>query len=276
VKNGAVTSSLPEIPAGTKAVRGAHTATETQIRTEPFAAIPPSDKYYVQKTIIETEQSTWFTRNDKFVKWDKSDISQEALFESKNTFNVDFWLGKSGVQYVKNQYNDNKKDLCYFMEGVWWQAGKEFELPDVVTTNVLSSLMKYIFTGNASSNTKYMFAGADVIQAFQNAQYNTVIYPGETYKAMGVVFSSIIYFGGKQLYLTHDPSLDVLGMSDCAMVLDEDYAYEYNFGTRAYTYDNAAMGRRDSLSDVIIDEKTYILANKAAHCRIRMTSSAAA
>jgi hypothetical protein len=275
VKSGALTNTLPSLPLNTLAIRGVRTGTETQMRTDPFNLIPTDKEYYIQKTLIETGESTWFINNDKEVKWDISEKMEFGMFEHKRTWNTDFWLGKGGSKIIENPYNGNKEELAYFMEGVWYQAGREWEFTGgEIDTDDLVEFCKYVFRGNASSNTKMLFAGETLIAALQKVPFNATIRLGDTYSddKLKLTFDSILYFGGKKILFTHDPSLDDLGMNNCGYVLDDKFAFEYNYGYQVYDIDDEALRKSQIKGELIIEEKTYIIANEMAHCRVKLAA----
>lgn len=268
---GAVTNTIPSIAINTTAKRGVRTGTETQIRTEPFNMLPTKKRYYIQRNVLEIGESTWFSRNDREVKWGMNEKMEFALFEKMQTLNADFWLGKGGSMLMANPHNSGNEELAYFMEGVWYQAGREWNFNGSLQIFDLIDFMKEIFTGNASSNVKMFFAGSDLVAELQKVQFNNVIYPGDSWtdEKLKIIFSSIIYFGGKKLLFTHDPSLDDLGMSDCGFVMDEKFAMEYNYGYDAITINNKQMAISDTKGEAIVEDNTYILTNNRAHMRVR-------
>lgn len=270
-ESGSVTNSIPELPAGTIVVRGARTGSEKQSRTAPLAVVPVQKEQYMQKMLIETEETTFFVlaQDNADVKWRKTEITDFAIAEHKMSTETDILLGKKRVVKIPNKYNQNKPDATYFQEGVWWQAGRDFDLPRNATRADLISMMKTIFTGNYSSNTKIMFVGSDVNETINKIDYNQVIYPGKPGQVFGLDVQRIIY-GQYTLVLVNEPAFDDSLMSDHALVIDEDYLYKYQHGWRSIPLDNLKLGQSDSQSQVFIDTFGYVLKNAKAHCRIKL------
>lgn len=271
VKSGAnKNNTLPSLPAGTLVVRGARTGTEKQIRTDIFSAVPTPTTQYLQKFIMETEESTYFEMGDKDVVWGKTEITDMALFEHKLTQNTDFWLGALSKRKVKNKYYDKKEDLAWFMKGIWWQAGKDFSNgSSTITTQDLVAMMKKAFVGNASSSTKILFAGSDLIEALQNVQYNQVVYVGSRKQAMGLEFSSIISNYGT-LLIYHDQSLNDIGFDNKGLIVDPDYFEKVTMGWREIPLNHKELGTSDSKGQVFVETCALILKNSKAHMRISL------
>lgn len=268
VKSGANNNTIPSLVSGTLVIRGARTGTEKQIRSDLFTAVPTPSEQYLQKFIIETEESTYFEIADKEVKWGKTEITDMALFEYKLTQNTDFWLGRKAKRKVANKYNEEKEDMAWFMEGIWWQAGKDFSFgSSTITTQDLVAMMKKAFVGNASSSTKILFAGSDLIESLQNVQYNQVIYVGSRKQAMGLEFSSIISNYGT-LLIYHDQSLNDIGFDANGLIVDPDYFEKITMGWREKKWDHGELAKSDTKGQVFYETCALILKNSKAHMRI--------
>lgn len=272
-RNGVVVSSvhtIPSLPLNTRALRGLRTGTETQIRTEPFNILPTPGDYFIQKNIIEFGVSGWFNSATKEVRWDDRDMMEMAIAEKIRTSMPDFWLGVSGHDRFATKYNEDNEELAYFHEGVWTQAGKEFDFNGTVDIDAIIDFGKKIFTGNRSSNEKYFVMGSELSAEFQKVIFANPTLLGETYrdKTLNINFTAINFFGGKKILFADDPSLDDIGMSDCGFVIDHKYAFEYNYGMESIPIDNKKMQKADSRGQSIVEENCFILANKDAHCRV--------
>ena len=263
--------TIPTLAMNTPALRGLRTGTETQIRTQPYGVLPTPTEYYIQKNIIEFETTGWWDNATKEVKWDDRDIMEMAMAEKTRTSMVDFWLGKTGSATYKTEFN-KKEELAYFHEGVWYQAGRSMDFNWTVNLDAIIEFGRFIFTGNRSSNTKYMAMGSRLSAAFQKAIFDSPILLGETYKdkELNITFSAINFFGGKKLLFVDDPSLDDIGMSDCGFVFDMRYAFEYNYGMKVINLDGEKTQDSDTKGQAIIEENCFILANKEAHCRVSL------
>jgi len=264
------TITIPSLALNTKALRGLRTGTETQIRTEPVNILPTPGDYFIQKNIIEFGVSGWFNSATKEVKWDDRDMMEMAVAEKTRTSMPDFWLGVSGSGRFSTKYNDDTEELAYFHEGVWTQAGREHDFNGVIDIDAIIDFGKYVFTGNRSSNEKYLAMGSELSAAFQKVIFANPSLLGETYrdKELNINFTAVNFFGGKKILFADDPSLDDIGMSNCGFLIDHKYAFEYNYGMESIPIDNKKMQKADSTGQAIVEENCFILANKDAHCRV--------
>lgn len=259
------------IPKGTVVIRGARTASEKQSRTAPLVATPQQKYNYMQKMIIETEETTFFrmASANADVKWGKTELTDFAISEHKRTAEADMLIGKRNLLRIPNKYNQNKAEDTWFMEGIWWQAGRDHELPKNPKRQDLITMMKTIFTGNNSSNTKILLLGSDLMEAIHRIDYNQVIYPGTPKQVFGLDVTEIVY-GQYRLLLVSEPAFDDLLMGSYGLVIDEDYLTKYTHPWRAIPLDNLKNGESDSRSEVYIDTFCLVLKNANAHCRVKL------
>lgn len=271
--NGKTVSSVKTIPSllkDTVALRGLRVGTETQIRTEPFNILPTDREYFIQKNIIEFGVSGWFDNATKEVKWSDRDRMEMAIAEKTRTSMPDFWLGVAGSDYLNTQYNQSKEELAYFSEGLWTQAGREFDFNGTIDVDAIIDFGRYVFDGNRSSNVKYFSMGSELSAEFQKVIFNNPTLLGETYKdkELNINFTAINFFGGKKILFSDDPSLDDVGMSNCGFLIDHRYAFEYHYGMESIPIDGKKLAQSDTMGQSIVEENCYILANHDAHCRV--------
>lgn len=263
--------TLPDIAVNSRALRGLRIGTETQIRTDPVNILPTDKEYFIQKNIIEFGSTGWFDNASKEVKWGNRERYKAAMLEKLRTSMVDFWLGEKTTKYIKTEYNEGE-ELAFFSEGLWTQAGKEFDFQgEDITPETLVDFSNYIFKGNNGSSTRICYMGSEVSAAMQKAIVaEDTKFVGEVYrdKNLSLEFTSISFFGGKKILFIDEPSLDDLGMEDCAFVVDEKSAWEENYGMKTIDLDGIKQGKSDTTGQTIVEENCFILANPDAHCRV--------
>lgn len=272
VKSSSVLNAIPALAKDTVVIRGARTASEKQIRTAPLAVTPTQKENFMQKMLIETEETTMFELAQEIadVKWNKSDITDFAIAEHKMSTETDILLGKKRQLKIANKYNGDKSELTFFQEGVYWQAGRNHDFPTTAVKSDLIAMMKKIFTGNYSSNTKVLLAGSDFVEAINKiSDYDQVIYPGKPGQAFGLDVQKIIY-GQYTLLITNEPAFDDMLMPGYGLVIDEAYLYKYSGGWRSIPVDNEKQGTADSKSQIFVESFCYILKNANAHCRVKL------
>jgi hypothetical protein len=198
---GANCDVIPGIAVNTTLTRMGRAGAETQIQTDAYSGVPTDFPQYLQKFMAQIEMSELFQRADKEVDWDFTDTEEEAICDMKRVQNVTYWKGIRRRIKKKNAHIQKAEDI-YFTEGIWTQAGKDFSFGGVaVDVNNMVTLMKHAFTGNASGKKKLLIAGSDVIEAFEQVEYNRTVQVGAKMQAYGLEFNSIVSkFGTLWLY----------------------------------------------------------------------------
>jgi len=263
---GADGMTIPAIALNTVLLRGGRAGSETQIQTDPYSGVPTDFTQYLQKFMAQVEMSEIFKRADKETDWEFTDAEEEAVFDMKRVQNVSYWKGKKGRIKVTNKHNKKDEDV-YFTEGIWTQAGKEFDFDGTVTINKMVTFMKTSFTGNASGKKKVFIVGSDLLEKLEQVEYNRIVYVGERQKAHGLEFSSIVSKFG-MLLIAHDQSLDDIGMSACGFVLDADFLRKWTMGWKVNNFDFRKSGQSDSDGRGLIEPCGLVLKNPKAHVRV--------
>lgn len=266
---GSNNQTIPAIPANTKLTRGGRAGAETQIQTDAYIGVPTDYPQYLQKFMAQVEMSDIFQRADKEVDWEFTDAEEEAVFDMKRVQNVTFWKGVRRRLRIKNAHIQKAEDI-YFTEGIWTQAGKDFDFGGVpVDTKNLVALMKHAFTGNASGKKKILICGSDFLEALEQVEYNKVVFVGTKMQAYGLEFNSIVSKFGT-LLSAHDQSLDDMGMSDKAFILDADFLRKWTMGWRVNEFDFRKSGQSDADGRGLVEICGLVLKNPKAHSRVSL------
>ena len=271
--NGPISSGIMTIPAialDTKLIRAGRAGSELQIQTDAYSGVPTDWDQYLQKFMAQVEMSTIFQRAYKEVDWNFTDAEEEAIFDMKRVQNVTYWLGVKRRIKVKNAHSQRAEDV-YFTRGVWTQAGKDFSFNGVpVDIKGMVALMKHSFTGNNSGKKKLMICGSDVVESLENVDYNRIIREGTKMQAYGIEVSQIISKFGT-LLIVHDQSLDDIGMSDKAFILDADFLRKWTMGWRVNEFDFRKSGQSDADGRMLMEICGLVLKNPNAHSRVSLT-----
>jgi len=263
---GATGSGIPDIAAGTVLTRMGRAGAETQIQTDAYSGVPTDWEQYLQKFMAQVEMSDIFQRADKEVDWQFSDAEEEAVYDMKRAINISLWKGRKARRKVKNAHIQKAEDV-YVTEGIWSQAGKEFSFGGApVDVKNMVTLMKMAFTGNASSKSKVMIAGSDVIEAFEQVDYNRTISVGQKLQKYGLEFDSIISKFGT-LRVIHDESFDDMGMANKFFILDPAFVDKWTMGWRVNEFDFRKSGQSDSDGRGLMEICGLALRNPNAHMR---------
>lgn len=267
--SGADNRTIPAIPLNTKLTRGGRAGAETQIQTDAYIGVPTDFPQFLQKFMAQVEMSDIFQRADKEVDWEFTDAEEEAVFDMKRVQNVTFWQGVRRRIRYKNDHIQKPEDI-YFTEGIWTQAGKDFTFGGVpIDSKNLVSLMKHAFTGNASGKKKLLICGSDFLEALEQVEYSKVVYVGSKMQAYGLEFNSIVSKFGT-LLSAHDQSLDDMGMSDKAFILDADFLRKWTMGWRVNEFDFRKSGQSDADGRGLMEICGLVLKNPKAHSRVSL------
>lgn len=270
---GANNADIPSLAVGDEVVALGRAASEKQIATDAYSGVPTDIEQYLQKFIAQVEMTDIFQKADKEVKWTFSDAEEEAIFDMKRKMNLSFWLSSKHRKKFKNAHSSNKEEDVFTTEGIWNQAGKDFTFEGTVTPAKMTSLMKMAFTGTNSGKKKLLICGSDALEAFENLYVDTTngytanIKVGERKAAYGIEFTEYISKFGT-LLVTHDQSLNDLGMSDKAFILDPDFLRKWTMGWRVTNFDLRKSGQSDSDARALMEICGLVLKNPKAHVRV--------
>lgn len=264
---------FPAIPANTELVRMGRAGAESQISTDAYAGVPTDYEVFLQKFMAQVEMTEIFQRADKEVKWELTDVEQEAIFDMKRTQNFSFWKGIRRRIKAENKHTTKPEDV-FFTEGIWWQAGKDFSFSGEVTAKKMTDLMRTAFTGNNSGKSKLLIVGSGILTDMENLHlmssekgYTANVTVGKRKTAYGVEFTEYISKFGT-LMVTHDQSLDDLGMADSAFILDPDFLRKWTMGWRVNNFDLRKSGQSDSDARGLMEICGLALKNPKAHVRV--------
>lgn len=272
VKSGATLNTVPSIPEETEILRMGRAGSETQIQSDAYSALPTKFDQYLQKFMIQIEESTLMAMANKEVDWAFSDQEEEALFEMRQTMNNSFWFGKKFKMRTTNSRTQKAEDV-YFTGGVWAQAGKEYDFKgQTVTAQNLVNLMKHAFTGNASGKQKLFICGSDMLEALEQVDYDKSIRVGAKAQAHGLEYNSIVSKFGT-LLIVHDQSLDRAGRSSTGFILDPDMARKWTMGWKTQVFDFKKSGDKDAEGRMLMEICGLVLKNPKAHSTVYLNKA---
>ena len=262
-----VLDTIPDIADETVLLRMGRAGSELQIQSDAYSGVPTDFEQYLQKFMIQIEESTLMAMADKEVDWSFNDQEEEAIFEMRQTQNNTLWFGVKGLKKLRNS-RAGKREEIFFTQGIWTMAGKEFNFDGyLVTAKNLVSLMKHAFTNNASGKTKLFICGSDMLEALEQVEYNRTIQVGAKQVAHGLEFNSITSKFGT-LLIVHDQSLDRALMSACGFILDADYLRKWTMGWTTNKFDFKASGDKDAEGRSLVEICGLVLKNPKAHSRV--------
>ncbi len=263
-KIGRVEGCVPSIAAGTNLVRMGRAATELDVMSPQFEAMPRKAQQYCQIFKMQVEQSTLQKLANKEVGWTMNDQEEAAIYDMRLGMEKSFLFG------VKSKIWDSvKKENVMLTGGIWQQAGKEFVYEDGgFTQDSIIDMMREAFTGNAGSKRKILIGGSELIGMLNKLDYQRVITATDTVTKWGIDFTELRSKFGT-LYVLLSEVFDECGMADAGMIIDPEYLQKYTHQPfSAETLNLKASGVRNVDAMVLTETSCLVLRYPKAHMRI--------
>ena len=261
---GDVEGCVPSIPAQTKLIRMGRAATELDVMSPQFEAMPRKDQQFCQIFKMQVEQSTMQKIANKEVEWTMNDQEEAAIYDMRLGMEKSFLFGVKG-----KVWDSTKKENVMFTGGIWQQAGKEFVYDDDgFTQESIIDLMRDAFTGNAGSKRKILIGGSELIGLLNKLDYQRVITSTDTVTKWGIDFTELRSKFGV-LYVLLSEVFDECGMADAGMIIDPEYLQKYTHQPfSAETLNLKASGVRNVDATVLTETSCLVLRYPKAHMRI--------
>lgn len=252
------------IPAGTRLVRMGRAATELDVQTAQFEALPRKASNNCQIFKMQVEQSTLVKLANKEVGWTFSDQEEVAIIDMRQGMEKNFLFGNKTVIRDPNKMED-----VYLTGGIWNQTDKQFAYkPAALTTATLVDLCRKAFTGAGGNNRKILIGGSGLIEALSKVQYDKTVDAGGTFVKWGIEFKEIRSNFGS-LYVLHSEIFDQCGHADDGMVIDPDCLTKYcHVPFHTEVLDLRKSGSRNTDAIVITEASCLVLRHPDAHMKV--------
>ena len=216
---------IPAIANDSVFYRLGHAASEGDVQTTPYAALPEPDELYMQIFKTQVMESTISIDSDKKVNWSLSDQNELALYNLRKEIELSYIFGVKN--YIRNTVT---KRYVYTCAGIIQQIVEKgtvitYDESDPSTdfateAELLTKIVKPIFLGNSGSATRYMFAGSDFVAKVAGIpNVSRQIGATESLRKFGIDWKTL-QFMSWQIECYQHPLLDEVGLSKCAFVLD--------------------------------------------------------
>ncbi len=255
---------VPAIPSGTTIVRMGRAASELDVQTPQFEALPVKSQNFCQIFKMQIEQSTLHKIANKEVGWTFSDQEEAAVYDMRLGMEKNFLFGiKARV------YDEAKHEDILLTGGIWGQAGGEFRYEEgTLDQNAVISMMRKAFTGNAGNKRKVLIGGSGLIEQLNKLDSTKVVMAGESVVKWGIDFTEMRSKFGK-LYVLLSEVFDECGMENCGMIIDPEYLQKYShipFTTEELNLKSAGVRNTDAI--VLTEASCMVLRYPKAHLRI--------
>lgn len=244
-------------------VRMGRAATELDVQTAQFAALPKKAQNYCQIFKMQVEQSTYQKIANKEVGWSFTDQEEAAIMDMRLGMEKNFLFGR------KNKlFNPRKKENVMFTEGIWYQAGKEFRYKATPTHETMIDMMQEAFTGNGGSSRKILIAGSNLVAQLNKLKIERVITDRNASTRWGIDFDELHSKFGT-LLVRHSEVFDACGHSCDGLIIDPEYLTKYShvpFSTERL--DLRSSGQRNTDAVVVTEASCLVLRYPDAHVRV--------
>ena len=261
---------VPNIPRGSKLIRMGRAASELDVQTAQFEALPVKMQNNCQIFKAQVEQSTFQKIANKEVGWNFSDQEEAAIIDMRLGMEKSFLFGSRA-----RIYDAVKKEEILLTGGIWDQAGKEFKYSkEKFDANSVIDLCRDAFTANAGSNRKILIGGTGLIELINKLDYNKVITANDTVTKWGIDFTELRSKIGT-LYVLLSEVCDRCGHYNDGFVVDPEYIPKYcHVPFRAEKLDLRRSGVRNTDAIVVTEASCLVLRYPQAHMRVIETTQA--
>lgn len=229
--NGAWKSVMPtSIAAGTEIHIMATACSESQREVAPENYLPVTKSVYLQKQVTNLVLTDDFLRQMKEIEFGKKELNDRAIYNMNRKASRTFWLGAEGKRQVTPGKHMAKEDVFY-TRGVLRQILNKIVVDGDIDFDLLNQICDIQFGVNSLSDQATVFIGSKfnlkLMKLFtQNAPRNISLadFPNETLR---LSFKQYTLNAVGTLNFIHSKTLDDIGYSECAVVLDTDNMTRY-------------------------------------------------
>jgi hypothetical protein len=263
-KNEENSPTFETIPKGTEIVRMGRAATELDVQTAQFEALPKKKTNNCQIFKMQVEQSTFQKLANKEVGWSFSDQEEVAIIDMRQGMEKNFLFGSKAVIS-----DPEKKEEVYLTGGIWNQTSKTYTYnPKSLKSDDLIDLCRQAFTGTGGANRKILIGGSGLIEALSKIKYDKTLDAGSTFTKWGIEFKEIRSNFGS-LYVLHSEIFDQCGHADDGFIIDPDYMTKYcHVPFHTETLNLRTSGQRNTDAIVITEASCLVLRHPDSHMRI--------
>lgn len=250
--------------AGEKIIRMGRAATQLDVQSPQFSAMPVKSTNYCQIFKMQIEQSIIMKMSHKEIGWDITDQQEAAIYDMRQGMEKQFLFGRKA-----KVYDPVKQETVTLTGGIWRQAGKEINVSlDSFDSKALIDMLCSAFSENSGSRRKILIAGSKLISAINKIEHTHVITARDQVTAWGIDFSELQSKFGR-LYVVFSDIFDVMGMPGNGIVVDPEYIQKHVFiPFNAERLDLRGSGQRNTEAIVLTEASCLTLRYPEAHARI--------
>lgn len=265
VNPGASLAASDIVTAGT-CQRGGSALSPKAASTGSWAQMPEPDYNYVQAFMEQVDIEDFQEKMKKQVDWNLPDMKRAAIDDFKLQLERTFL---NGVKSVKDVLVGGQSQRIYtcggFLQDTGIPVSSDITL-STMTEKILNGIMKDIFTGNNGMKDRYLFGGADFIEALENVTADKkFILAKDSYSELGLNFIKLKSMFGS-LNVAYYEQLDLLGLEKRAIVIDKSNICTADFEPfNIRPIDLKSSGIAKVTAAAIEQTSTMLIKNKATH-----------
>ncbi len=252
------------IPKGTRIVRMGRAATELDVQTAQFQALPTKGYNFCQIFKMQVEQSTLQKLASKEVAWTLSDQEEAAMIDMRLGMEKSFIFGQRSTFH-----NPKKGEDVYLTGGIWNQATESLDI-DVnnLNHNTLVDICSTAFTGNGGSKKRILLAGTGLVTALSKLTFDKTVDMRDPHVKWGIVAREIFTNFG-QLYLVTSEIFDQCGHTNDGFILDPANITKYvHIPFHAEKLDLRSSGQRNTDAVVLTEASCLVLRYPKSHLKL--------
>lgn len=256
------------IYSGDPIVRMGRAATELDMQTPQFQALPTRLSNQCQIFKMQVEQSTLQRMADKTINWTLSDQEEAAIIDMRMGMEKSFLFGQGAkiYDYKKNEY-------VYLTRGIWNQAEVDFKVNvNNLTHGDLIDLCAAAFTQNNGSKNRILVAGTGLMTAISKLPADRTVDVRDPHAKWGLEAREIVTNFG-HLFLIHSEVFDQCGHYNDGFVLDPEYITKYtHIPFNVEQLDLRKSGTRNTDAVVLTEASCLVLRYPKSHLRVVNTN----
>lgn len=259
-----VKGDLSDLSSGGRIIRMGRAATQLDVQSPQFSALPVKNTNYCQIFKMQIEQSVVMKLSHKEIGWDFTDQQEAAVYDMRMGMEKQFLFGKKA-----KVYDPRKQETVTFTGGIWDQAGKDIDVSlEDFDSRALVDLLRNAFTDNSGSRRKVLVAGSELIATLNRIENTHVITARDQVTAWGIDFSELQSKFGR-LYVVFSDIFDVMGMPGNGIIIDPEYIQKHVFiPFNAERLDLRGSGQRNTEAMVLTEASCLTLRYPDAHARV--------
>ena len=224
-------NSMPTtIASGTPIHIMATACSESQWEVSPENYLPRTKNVYLQKQVTNLVMTDDFMRQLKEIEFGKKELNDRAIYNMNRKASRTFWLGAEGKKQVRPGKHMSKEDVFY-TRGVMRQILNKVSVDGDITFDLLNQICDMQFGENSLSDNATVFMGSKfnlkLMKLLTSNTQTDVTLLDKWDETLKLGFKQYTLNAVGTLNFIHTKTLDDIGYSECAVVLDTDNMTRY-------------------------------------------------